>query len=391
MGRRRRRTARVAVPHRRPLRIEPLEDRRLLAVATVTTLDDTIDFTDGVTSLREAIFATNTVAGADTIEFAASLTAGGLATMLLAQGELVITDALLINGPGANLLTIDAQQQSRIFSITATTGDFTIVGLTLTHGHATGNNEFGGAIYSATAGMLTLDHMTVSANEGFGQGGGIYAASHAMIVDSSIVGNSSGRGGGVFAGALTLTRSTITGNNAMLGGDGAFALSSIAASQSTIDGNLGIGLYSLGQITLTDCTVSGNDDIGVFTRGEVSVSGGAVLANGGRGISAYGNVNVTGATVSGNINSVPYIAGPFRDAGGVYSRLDITIANSTVSSNTSTWGNGGGVHGRTVTISGSTISDNTALGTGAGGGGVYASLLSEGVFETLSHFSAACW
>ena len=33
MGRRRRRDDRVTVPHRRPLRIESLEDRRLLAVA----------------------------------------------------------------------------------------------------------------------------------------------------------------------------------------------------------------------------------------------------------------------------------------------------------------------------------------------------------------------
>ena len=81
------------------LRLEPLEDRRLLAVVTVTTLADTVDFNDGVTSLREAIFATNTVPGADTIDFAPALTAGGPATILLTQGELVITDALAIMGP----------------------------------------------------------------------------------------------------------------------------------------------------------------------------------------------------------------------------------------------------------------------------------------------------
>ena len=94
--------------YRRRLRLEPLEDRRLLAVVTVTTLADTVDFNDGVTSLREAIFATNTVPGADTIDFAPALTAGGPATILLTQGELVITDSLTINGPGADLLTIDA-------------------------------------------------------------------------------------------------------------------------------------------------------------------------------------------------------------------------------------------------------------------------------------------
>ena len=77
-------------------------------MVTVNTIDDTIDFNDGLTSLREAIFATNTVPGPDTIEFAPSLTAGGPATILLTLGELAITDSLTINGPGANLLTIDA-------------------------------------------------------------------------------------------------------------------------------------------------------------------------------------------------------------------------------------------------------------------------------------------
>ncbi len=61
--------SKLALYHR-PLRLEPLEDRRLLALVTVTTPLDTIDFNDGVTSLREAIFATNTVPGADTINFA---------------------------------------------------------------------------------------------------------------------------------------------------------------------------------------------------------------------------------------------------------------------------------------------------------------------------------
>src|SRR3954463_16331779 len=82
--------------YRRALRYEPLEDRRLLAVVTVDTLADTVAFNDGHTSLREAIFATNTVAGANTINFAPSLTANGPATILLNQGELKITDALTI-------------------------------------------------------------------------------------------------------------------------------------------------------------------------------------------------------------------------------------------------------------------------------------------------------
>ncbi len=83
----------------RALHYEPLEDRRLLALVTVNTLSDTVDLNDGLTSLREAIFATNLVSGADQIEFASSLTAGGPATILLTQGELRITDDLAIEGP----------------------------------------------------------------------------------------------------------------------------------------------------------------------------------------------------------------------------------------------------------------------------------------------------
>src|SRR5262245_33503970 len=92
----------------RPLRFEPLEGRRLLALVTVTTPDDSVDVNDGRTSLREAIFATNLVGGSDTIDFAPALTAGGPARILLTQGEINITDDLTINGPGADLLTLDA-------------------------------------------------------------------------------------------------------------------------------------------------------------------------------------------------------------------------------------------------------------------------------------------
>ena len=81
----------------RRLRLEVLEERRMLAVVTVDTALDTVDLGDGLTSLREAIFATNLVAGADTIEFDASLSGQ---TILLTMGELAITDSLTIDARG---------------------------------------------------------------------------------------------------------------------------------------------------------------------------------------------------------------------------------------------------------------------------------------------------
>ena len=110
---------------RRPLRrrylphIEALEDRRLLAadplsasqspLATgsgsldglilVTTKEDVVDLADGLTSLREAIFAANIVSGHNTIQFAETLFVESPATILLTEGELAISDALSILAP----------------------------------------------------------------------------------------------------------------------------------------------------------------------------------------------------------------------------------------------------------------------------------------------------
>ena len=51
----------------RPLRLEPLEDRRMLAALTVTSLADNTT-ADGLITLREAILASNNDAVADAVE-----------------------------------------------------------------------------------------------------------------------------------------------------------------------------------------------------------------------------------------------------------------------------------------------------------------------------------
>jgi hypothetical protein len=88
----------------RHLQIEPLEDRRLLALVTVDTLDNTVNLNDGTSVLSEAIFDTNLAAGTDTIEFA-SLASDVPATITLAQGELTITDNTSIISPSEIVVT----------------------------------------------------------------------------------------------------------------------------------------------------------------------------------------------------------------------------------------------------------------------------------------------
>ena len=130
----------------RLLRLEPLEDRRMLAVITVNTIADDL-VVDGMVTLCEAIQAANTDAsvdgsvagsGADTIEFDGALSAQ---TITLGGTELEITEALTIDATAlAPNVTVDANQLSRIFNITAATGDFTLAGLTLTGGKTIGDN-----------------------------------------------------------------------------------------------------------------------------------------------------------------------------------------------------------------------------------------------------------
>ena len=371
----------------RRLRVELLEDRRLLAVITVDSLFDNTT-NDGLITLREAIIAANadSVAdategtqagsGADSIDFDASLDGG---TILLTSGELGITEAVTIDAASlAGGLTIDAQENSRIFNITATTDDFTIAGLTLTGGRTTGNNTSyydstysGGAIRSLTSGDVTITNSVISNNSTEGDrayGGGVFftktglPGGHLILIDTTVSGNSTlgfnAHGGGIDALRATLTNSTVSGNSTSGFGDGGgISGSTVTLTGSTVSGNSvvggdggkGGGIFISGTVTLTDSTVSGN-----------SISGTSV---GGGGIWANSNVTLTRSTVSGNSAS-----GIFGDGGGILAQLgDVTINQSTISGNSSSF-RGGGIKTflGNVTINQSTISGNSSSYRGGG-------------------------
>jgi len=178
----------------RRLRVEALEDRRMLAVITVTSSADDQVVNDMVT-LREAIQAANTDAsvdgsapgsGADTINFAAALFDQ---TITLGGTDLEISEAVTIDATAlAANLRVDGNLQSRIFDITATTDNFTLAGLTLTGGRTIASFEGGGAVRSASSGNLTIDRSTVSGNStagSFAAGGGIHSQGTVTLTHST--------------------------------------------------------------------------------------------------------------------------------------------------------------------------------------------------------------
>ncbi len=347
-ARRRRSTARNHAQnslYRRRLRFEPLEDRRLLALVTVTTLADSINFNDGLTSLREAIFATNLVTGPDTIDFAPALTASGSATILLTQGELDITDDLTINGPGANLLTIDASGSDP-------TPDQ--------------NNGDGSRVFHIDDGQragfidVRMSNMSITGGDVDETGGGIESLEYLSVMNVRITGNAASAGGGIysFLGTLRVANSVIDNNIAwaIVAAAGGIYVNRADANivGSTIGNNVaqdaggGIAVTN-GSATITETTITANVSYG----------------NGGAGIELVrATVTVANSTISGNVTS--------GNGGGIFAyRSNVNVDSSTISGNTG--GAGGGIShvaAGQLTISHTTITNNTSLDSINGGSGI---------------------
>ena len=342
---------------------------------------------DGV-SLREAITAANNTSGADTISFDASVFTGGAASVIRLGGtQLVISEALTIDGStGANvLITADsgdddvtvgstditdaanntnASDNSRVLEFTATTGDLTLRGLTLTGGDVSG---IGGAILNNSGATLTIEHSSISGNRASGEAGGILSfTGDVSLTGSTVSGNVSGNAGGglwLNSGDLVLTNSTVSGNQSALSGGGIRTNpGAVTLVNSTVSGNqsgyVGGGIYTrLGAVTLTSSTVSGNS-----TTGNDS-SGGGIFTK-------FGAVTLTSSTVSGN--STP---GHFARGAGIRTGTGaVALTDSTVSGNHS-YSSGAGIFASsgTVTLTSSTVSGNSALGFFARGGGIHTS------------------
>jgi CSLREA domain-containing protein len=410
-------------PHSRCLRFEPLEDRRLLSASpiVVTTLADTVDFSDGQTSLREAIFAANTVPGADTIEFAPSLTASGPARILLTQGELKIIDSLTITGPGADLLTIDASgndptpgvadgKGSRIFNIddgnnanilatqisglTLTGGDVKTAGavlsrenLTLTNCTITGNISSPGAggVYNKY-GDLTVAGCTFTHNSG--RSAVVYESGGKLrITDSAFANNFTGEGSIVTGSNATLSQVTISNNSGGSYSDNILASRSCAVtisgessiSDCDISGNQKLaGLLAVGGLAnVRDSTISGNGGVGIAALGdagtEIDIEHCAITDNRGTGIYTFrsGVVTIANCQISGN-TLTPFVSTQKNPGGGIRTRSagTVSITDCVVAENTgygarygvSSVGSAGGIHlgGTTImaTISGCTVTGN---------------------------------
>ncbi len=214
----------------------------------------------GPGSLRQAVLDANAAPGADSVEF---LVTGPIA---LTSGQLNVTDTLVLNGPGADQLTISAGGRSRLFNLSG--GMVYMTGLTLADGFAapmqagggilanadlilfrcvvrncqtpltSGVNADGGGIFVGSGRTLTIEGCLFQGNRvALGTGGAIRCASGAFLDarNCTFSGNSATQGGALStADPAALDFCTFADNSASSAGGGVWSPSAATRTSNSI-------------------------------------------------------------------------------------------------------------------------------------------------------------
>ena len=230
----------------------------------------------GPGSLRDALAIAN---DGDTID-----ATGISGTISLTSGELQITHAVTINGPGPQSLLV-VGGGTRVFDNLAS--DVTISGFFISGGSAPGDN--GGGILNEGGNSATLS-----------------------LNNCVVAGNSADFGAGIFNfnGKLRVNKCTINGNAAAFSGGG--------IANSAFDG--------AATLIITNSTISSN-----FTDIKDGKDGGGITNGAGGSALAVASVIVINSTLSGNSAN--------KNGGGIANAADVgqfaraTITHSTFSDN----------------------------------------------------------
>ncbi len=237
---------------------------------TVTNTDDS-----GAGSLRQAVMDAEASAGADEILFD-----GVTGTINLNSDLPELTESLTITGPGADVLTIDADGADHVFSIHSPTDDQDLVvsGLTLTGAVSSALKNRGVTEHLDT---LTVDSCILTGNSASAGGAINPNGGTTTISNSTIFDNEAGNGGGIRVRManqsvqVTISNTTISGNRARTDGGGievdigtvilnnVTLIDNESDSDNDMDGDGGGFFMSMDtSLTLKNTIVAGNTDMG---------------------------------------------------------------------------------------------------------------------------------
>jgi hypothetical protein len=279
----------------------------------------------GAGSLRQAVLVADNAGSVTTITFAPALSGQ---TITLTSGPLTLTQATIIAGPGANLLTVSGGSISRVFVI-AGGATVTLSGLTISDGNA-GGNDGGGILCSGTL-TLTACHLKDNQTSPSGydarSGGGVYgvAGSSLRIADCLFTGNVSYYGSAIThksANEALVSNTTVNGNTSRGNYSGAIVADSggkIRLESCTVTGNTysspdsasaAINAWPSSVIQYRNTIVAGNSGVG-FTN--YDNGSGGTLTSLGHNLSSDASGNLTGPGDQTNTN--PLLA-PLGNYGG---------------------------------------------------------------------------
>ena len=233
---------------------------------------------EGFTTLREAIELANNSINVQ-INFDPDLFSTPQ-TITLQNGEINIASSMTIVGPGANLLTVDGANNSRLFFVTdddTSLQDVEFNNITLTGGNGISprDNRAGGCIFSFE--NLTLNNSVVTGCTAVGNGGGLGIRFgdlnlHQSTFISNAVGN---RGSGVYTrdSTVTISESTFNGNRNTNGnGSGGTIFISNNSDADIINTTLTnnetrsgrpVVVAKLAVLSINNTTIFGNTGVGV--------------------------------------------------------------------------------------------------------------------------------
>ncbi len=326
----------------------------------VTTLEDSFDPFDDVTSLREAIFFADDSNASITFE-------DGLQGVLKLNSQLIVASPIAING--SQRITVDARNKSRAFLVEA---PLTLDGLTIVNGSTSGN---GGLIHAKDS--LTIKNSTLDSGKcGADAHGGLVWASQAFNANDVVFTNSKSDVALYLLGISSLTRCEV----ATSANDAVYSGNSLTAKDSSVFQNAGRGIVNYyGTIALDNVDVREQTGAGIFNVGTAIIENSSIRDNGDSGLVNHSfvvsstNLFISDARIKNTVirNNVA------ENGAGIYNRFGLVdLVNCEISANRSVKA-GGGVYNEvnpgsanSVKVTNCTIAGNYA---GTNGGGVAAS------------------
>lgn len=325
---------------------------------------------------------------------------------ILLSSPVVITQSVTVDASDLSDEITISGTNTQLLTISGSAGRVILDSLTFSGGR---NSSGSGAAIECSSSDFTLRDCTFSENQSRDSGGAVFFDGDAIGVENcrfenntagAFPGSSSAHGGAVFLGSGSATLfgchfySNTAGN--LSGGNGGAIFQeggTLTINQSTIESNLagingghGGGISTSGNLTINRSTLEAN------RAGPGETSGGTSTGGSGGAIHAAGaTLKINNSTIHGNF------AGPGSDeddsfggnGGAIFLESGpLTVVNSTITgnqagsaapgaANTSTGGNGGGIHAANglpqITLENTIVAQNFG-GTGATSGGQFADI-----------------